>query len=495
VSRSFDGSGDSITFSAGGAAAITNAAFTIAILWSPAITHAGGLIDGRDGGSARHLGVNPFSDDNVYVAVGADFRPTSYAAYIGDWAVLAFTKGAGSSLIRTHLYDYGVGSWVHANLASAVGADAATLATILVGPFDGAQDLNGNLAAMGFWTGTALADASFEAGSGFQTSLANWFNLTPSVLWRFDQASIAIPVTDLMSSGADQTAISGTSVSANDPPGFSYSISTTVSGTAVADLGALSAAASGSVTHPGTAIADLGALSAAATGGVTVSGTALSDLGSLNATATGTVVGIVTGVALADLGRLNALADTQPPDPDQFVSLLMNKLLECLCTYSQAAEGAPAHCCFRVGTEIAHDAGMLEDLCCEGIAYVALGETYPSSESFPEADIVRQAAATCAPATWAQTFQVGIIRCAPVGNGFLPPGCTDWNAAARQNIIDARTLRQVACCIREYVVNGDDSLLGMSLVIDRQLQGNPQGGCVERTMKITAQFPNNDCGC
>jgi len=180
---------------------------------------------------------------------------------------------------------------------------------------------------------------------------------------------------------------------------------------------------------------------------------------------------------------------------DQFVSVLAEQLLACLCAESQAAEGAPANCCFRVGTEIAHDAGMLVDLCCEGIAYVALGDTYPSSESFPEADIVRQASATCAPVTWAQVFQVGIIRCAPVGDGFVPPGCADWNAAARQNIIDAQTLRRVACCMRNFVVQNNDAFLGMSLVIDRQIQGNPQGGCVERTMKLTAQFPNICDGC
>ena len=141
------------------------------------------------------------------------------------------------------------------------------------------------------------------------------------------------------------------------------------------------------------------------------------------------------------------------------------------------------------------EAGILEDLCCEGIAYVALGDTYPSSDSFPEQDIVRQAAAHCAPPTWAQVFKVGIIRCVPVGDQFLPPNCEEWNAASRQNVIDSQTLRRVGCCIRNYVVNSNDLFLGMSLVIERQSQGNPQGGCVERSMTITAQFLNNCDGC
>ena len=173
----------------------------------------------------------------------------------------------------------------------------------------------------------------------------------------------------------------------------------------------------------------------------------------------------------------------------------MNQLLACLCEKSQAAENPPLHCCFRVGTEIAHDAGILQDQCCEGIAYVALGDTYPSSDSFPEQDVVRQAQAHCAPVTWAQQFKVGIIRCVPTGNEFLPPGCIDWNAASRQNVIDAKTLREVACCFRNYVVNSSGVFLGMSLVIERQTQGNPQGGCVERSMTLVAQFPNNCDGC
>lgn len=472
MSRAFNGSSDFITFSVGAAANLPVGALTTAFLWKPDTSHRGGLLDGKDGGAVRRVGVNPFDNagGNVFFATNGS-TSTSYSAYIAQWAVLAFTKPAGAGqTVRAHLYEYDVGTWVHTNLGAESNSNAIT--QLFVGSFDPGQFLDGNLAAIGLWTGTALADAAFEAGTGFQTSLANWFVQTPSVLWRFNQASTATAVTDLMGSGADQTAISGTTVSADDPPGFSYALVNTITGTGVGDLGALGATSSGLVTVSGVATSDLGALGATATGGRTI-----------------------TGAALTDLGRLTATMVTpELPDPDQFVSPLMNKLLECLCLYSQSTEGAPTHCCFRVGTEIAHDAGMLQDQCCEGIAYVALGDTYFSADSFPEQDIIRQAGSQCAPPTWAQAFKVGIIRCAPVGNEFVPPSCTDWNLASRQNVIDAKTLRQVACCIRDYVVNNSDLFFGMSLVIDRQTQGNPQGGCVERSMTLTAQFPNCDCG-
>lgn len=454
MSRAFDGVDDVITFSAGAAATLQNGAFTLVYLVKLASAHSGGLYSGTQVGT-RRLGMNPFNDSNIYVNItGSGFQSFSYSTFTNEWAVVGVTKTSGSVALRYHIYEYDTATWTHATITGqgTLANGSGTVDSILVGSFDPGQFLNGNLAAIGLWTGTALADATFEAGSGFQTALLNWFNATPSVLWRFNQASTADPVNDLMGSGANQSALTGTTVSVDEPPGFSYAIVNTVTGTAVADLGALSAAA---------------------TGGVTVS-----------------------GAALTDLGRLVAVATTpDPPDPDQFVWPLAQQLLACLCEKTAAHEGAPAFCCYRVGTEIAHDAGQFEDLCCEGLAYVTLLDTYPSSTSFPESDIVRQASATCAPTTWAQIFQVGIIRCVPVGDLGAGPSCIDWNAAFRQNVIDAKVLREVACCFRNFVVQNNDTFLGMSVVIDRQLQGNPQGGCIERTMKITAQFPNLCDGC
>ena len=177
---------------------------------------------------------------------------------------------------------------------------------------------------------------------------------------------------------------------------------------------------------------------------------------------------------------------------DLFVLPLANQLLACLCAQTQLQPNPPQHCCFRVGVEIAHDAGVWTDLCCEGIAYVALGDTFPSSASFPEQDIVRQANTVCAPPSWAQYFKVGIIRCAPTGDE-SPPTCDDWNAAFLQNVYDGLTLRRTQCCIRDYVVSNDSTFLGMSVVMERQVQGTPQGGCVERYFTIAIQIPNCDC--
>jgi hypothetical protein len=178
--------------------------------------------------------------------------------------------------------------------------------------------------------------------------------------------------------------------------------------------------------------------------------------------------------------------------------ILATQLLSCL---SQAVTGfpnPPGSVCLRVGNQPAHDLSQWEDLCCDGLAYVSLGDTYPSSDSFPDQDIIRQANSACAPASWAQQFQYGIIRCVPVsstsGTGFAPPSCEQWTAAATQNFYDSAALRQATCCFRNWIVSQDDGpFLGMSVVMNRQTQVNPNGGCVERNSTITVQFPNCDC--
>lgn len=176
-----------------------------------------------------------------------------------------------------------------------------------------------------------------------------------------------------------------------------------------------------------------------------------------------------------------------------YIGPLMNAALACLCEQAALFPNPPGHCCFRVGTEVAHDAGFSQDQCCDGIGYVALGDLFPSAQSFPEQDIVRQANANCAPPAWGLYLKVGLIRCVPTGD-LDPPTCTDWNSAALQNIYDTRTLMQTSCCIREYVTSGAAQFDGMSVVIDRQVQGNPLGGCVERYFTIAVQIPNCECG-
>jgi len=171
--------------------------------------------------------------------------------------------------------------------------------------------------------------------------------------------------------------------------------------------------------------------------------------------------------------------------------LMSDAALSCLTMAVTGNPGAPGVICFRVGMEIIHDLDMFGDLCCTGLGYVTLGDTWASSASFPEQDIVRQANTVCAPPAWGQTVKMGIVRCVPVmGEQGSMPTCQEYTDAHTQNVYDSISLRRAACCLRTWV---QTNMLGMSVVIQRQTQGPPLGGCVERSVTVDIQFPNCDC--
>lgn len=176
---------------------------------------------------------------------------------------------------------------------------------------------------------------------------------------------------------------------------------------------------------------------------------------------------------------------------DDLVQALATTLLTCLCDAVASQENPPTECCFRVGSEAVADMDSFQDLCCEGFAYVIMGDQWVSINSFPEMDIVRQANARCGIGAWGIEFKIGIFRCIPTGTSTSMPTCEDWTAAAIQNITDARSLRLAACCFKDTALDMP-VMDGMSVVINRQIQGPVQGGCSERSLRIQIQVPACD---
>lgn len=168
--------------------------------------------------------------------------------------------------------------------------------------------------------------------------------------------------------------------------------------------------------------------------------------------------------------------------------------LECLQANYPVSGFMPGSFCVRVGASVTHDMDLHEDMCCHGLGYVMLGGTFPSSSSFPEQDVIRQANTVCAPPAWAQRIQLGIVRCVPTsGEQGQMPTCDQWTTAFEQNVADIIALRRASCCLRSWLTEQTGLLLGMSMVIEEQNQGGAQGGCIERSVTLALQHPNCDC--
>lgn len=77
----------------------------------------------------------------------------------------------------------------------------------------------GNIAVAGLWN-SSISDST---AASLVIGLQEWVDASPSALWAFNQTSTATAVEDLIGT-ADQSAITGTTVSAQEPAGFDWNL-------------------------------------------------------------------------------------------------------------------------------------------------------------------------------------------------------------------------------------------------------------------------------
>jgi hypothetical protein len=247
VSRQFDTSGgaDSITFSPGNAPpdqgpitlAVLAKSFSVAgfTMWMARGTKTGTAIWGML--TSNNSGPKIFAENDFGNGV---------AGLSTSWRWYVMTKASGSALPRIHVWDLS-GAWSHTDNSANVADGSGPIDTIIVGSAGGgANGWRGSIAVEAACD-TAMNDAAVEAA--FTLSAADTLTAmnaaTKRWMVRLNQASAATSVTDDTSGSGDQSAISGTSVDADDPPGYSYSLTPAQS---VAPTGIAVTAATGTPT-------------------------------------------------------------------------------------------------------------------------------------------------------------------------------------------------------------------------------------------------------
>lgn len=220
MSRSFDptAGADSITFSPG-AAPPDQGPITVAVLAKAASTAGwtGWMISGRTTGAVWGFLTSNNAGAKLYAE--NDFG-TGVAGLSTSWRWYVMTKATGSALPRIHVWDLST-AWSHTNNTSNVADGTGPITTLIVGS-NGTNGWRGSIACIAAWD-TVLSDATIEATMTLKASdvLAG----SPKWMIRLNQSSTATGVTDDTAGGGNQTAISGTTIDADDPPGFNYSLS------------------------------------------------------------------------------------------------------------------------------------------------------------------------------------------------------------------------------------------------------------------------------
>lgn len=306
MSRQFDTSGgaDYITFSPGNAPP-DQGPITIAVL-AKASTVAGftmWMCRGNKTGTAvwgfltsNNAGPKLFGENDFGNGV---------AGLSTSWRWYVMTKAAGSAIPRFHVWDLS-GAWSHTDNTTNVGDGTGAIDTLYLGGNGSASNnWRGSIAVAATWT-SALSDGAIEAAMTLRAS--DTFAASPGWMVRLNQASTATSVTDDTAGGGNQSAITGTSVDADDPPGYSYALTNNVNG-AVSQTITVTGAATAAVDRPAT-------VSQTAT--ITGSVTADAPRGT-TATQTVALAGTVTGQVIANATVTQALSVTGLATPEPSV--------------------------------------------------------------------------------------------------------------------------------------------------------------------------------
>lgn len=305
MARTFDGTDDIITLSAGAAAALTrNATRTLGFIYKPTDTTDGSIIRLQESGGGYALQTNVHGGF-IYVGSSDGFAECDSAATSENWQLIVISKATGNTAPRYHQYVYDTGSWTHTDEAAWTDSGSTAVSEIWIGAFDGSQFRGMELAVCAVWDRT-LTDTEVEQ---LAFSLQGWHASAPVGLWLFDQQAVGTAVNDVTGGGANQTAITGTAVSSESVPNFSYGhgilisrtpTGATITGTAALTLAGPTATIIGTPTTFGTAAVTLSGPTATIAGTVTppagtVTGVLSGVLGALTATMRGTIVGEATG--------------------------------------------------------------------------------------------------------------------------------------------------------------------------------------------------------
>jgi hypothetical protein len=251
--RTFDGIDDVISLAVGNCGPAFGPA-TVAIILKRGGTNSENIIGGFNGaGQAAvtwELGIDDAGGGNVlyldFPSVNFSVAPTITVVPGDNFVLLAITKATGSSAVRFHRYKYDTSTWTHEN-GAAINNSPVTTNRLQLGAAD-TDFYTGDILIAGYWT-SVLSDLVIET---LKDSLTDWENANPQGLWLLNQTSIATPVPDLTGGGADQSAITGTSVSANDLPQFVIE-EFIMKGTATLDFGAFPGKSDASVVVTGQA--------------------------------------------------------------------------------------------------------------------------------------------------------------------------------------------------------------------------------------------------
>jgi hypothetical protein len=215
MARAFAAGSDVVTLSPGTAAGITFGTFGLIVRRG---SDSGGgswtsLMTIWTGGTPR-ASVTFDGSDNLAFEGGPGDGSSAVSLKTADgWALVTWSKATGSAAINVQKYLFATDAWSTGSISAMgnwTGGTSLQIGQGISSAFDG------DIAVAGVW-GRALSDAEIK---NLPFSLHAWHAAAPNGLWVLDQSLTTQAVGDLTGGGANQSAITGTTVSTSSVPVF-----------------------------------------------------------------------------------------------------------------------------------------------------------------------------------------------------------------------------------------------------------------------------------
>jgi hypothetical protein len=232
----FNGTTDVIKCSLG-AAGVGAGPVTYAAVWKIGAVDSSwrGIMSVNQSGGTEALGMERSNGNFLAMTVTQSAQAASSNSIIGTtgWVLTTVTKATGTVAPHVCTYGFTGATWTNQSAGSTL-ADGPSVSggNLTFGGVGNAPAdfFSGKLAVAGIWNIDmyAAAGSAYTYINALTTNLktSDWWNSAagrPVGLWEFNQASTGTSVPDLTGGGANQSAISGTTVSTgDDPPGWTF---------------------------------------------------------------------------------------------------------------------------------------------------------------------------------------------------------------------------------------------------------------------------------
>lgn len=171
---------------------------------------------------------------------------------------------------------------------------------------------------------------------------------------------------------------------------------------------------------------------------------------------------------------------------DPTIGPIAAQLAQCLAVEAAKVPNPPASprvVCLRPGDRVDLLLSQNEDECCTGLMWVRWNRIFPAGTSFPSADNLTY---PCGILRWGIEFELGAVRCAPIGTVESLPSCEEWEETTLGVYDDGAAIRRALCC---YMAGNPN----VPVSVGDGLPMTTEGGCVGVTYSITIAADNCDC--